>query len=307
MIKCLMKMHWEITCLFSLFRPMRRSLKACSVFSRAIISFMRTGKWTINRYFEPNFTGDTTKSFEEVVDDIEKVMKESVEMHKISDVEVASYLSSGVDSSYLTYLGQVDRTFTVGFDEGKYSEIQDAKEFAASINMKNDAKVITPEEYWDNLSDIQYYMDEPVADPAAIALYFLSQEAAKKVKVVLSGEGSDELFGGYNIYCEPLEHTAFNKIPMPIRRLLGNFAERLSAKRDERQRIPDASRKDAGRTLFCQCYEYFYRERSATDFEKRMQPGIQKVTAPLYERVKDKDAVTKMQYVDCISGLFTIS
>lgn len=138
-------------------------------------------------------------------------MKDSVAMHKISDVEVASYLSSGVDSSYLTYLGQVDRTFTVGFDEGKYSEIQDAKEFAASINMKNDAKVISPEEYWDKLSDIQYYMDEPVADPAAIALYFLSQEASKKVKVVLSGEGSDELFGGYNIYCEPLEHTGFNQ------------------------------------------------------------------------------------------------
>lgn len=75
--------------------------------------------------------------------------------------------------------------------------------------MKNDAKVITPEEYWDRLSDIQYYMDEPVADPAAIALYFLSEEASKKVKVVLSGEGSDELFGGYNIYCEPLEHTVF--------------------------------------------------------------------------------------------------
>ena len=117
-----------------------------------------------------------------IVDDVEAVMKESVAMHKISDVEVASYLSSGVDSSYLTYLGQVDRTFTVGFDEGKYSEIQDAKEFAASINMKNDAKVITPEEYWDRLSDIQYYMDEPVADPAAIALYFLSEEASKESK-----------------------------------------------------------------------------------------------------------------------------
>lgn len=161
-----------------------------------------------------------------MVDDVERVMKDSVEKHKISDVEVASYLSSGVDSSYLTYLGQVDRTFTVGFDEGKYSEIQDAKEFAASINMKNDAKVISPEEYWDKLSDIQYYMDEPVADPAAIALYFLSAEASKKVKVVLSGEGSDELFGGYNIYCEPLEHTSFNKIPMPVRRFLGAFAER---------------------------------------------------------------------------------
>ena len=194
-------------------------------------------------------------------------------MHKISDVEVASYLSSGVDSSYLTYLGQVDRTFTVGFDEGKYSEIQDAKEFAASINMKNDAKVITPQEYWDNLSDIQYYMDEPVADPAAIALYFLSQEAAKKVKVVLSGEGSDELFGGYNIYCEPLEHTSFNKIPMPIRRMLGNFAERCLPRGMKGRGFLMTSRKNSGRTLFCQCDEYFYRERSEPYFEKRLQAG----------------------------------
>ena len=168
------------------------------------------GEMKITRYFEPEFTGDSTKSFEEVVDEIEKVMKESVEMHKISDVEVASYLSSGVDSSYLTYLGQVDHTFTVGFEDGKYSEIQDAKEFAESIRMQNDAKVITPEEYWASLSDVQYYMDEPVADPAAVALYFLSREAAKKVKVVLSGEGSDELFGGYNIYCEPLQHTGLS-------------------------------------------------------------------------------------------------
>mgnify|MGYP000783573187 CR=1 FL=1 len=143
------------------------------------------GKMNITRYFEPHFTGDCKKPFEEVVDDVERVMKDSVEKHKISDVEVASYLSSGVDSSYLTYLGQVDRTFTVGFDEGKYSEIQDAKEFAASINMKNDAKVISPEEYWDKLSDIQYYMDEPVADPAAIALYFLSAEAVSYTHLTL--------------------------------------------------------------------------------------------------------------------------
>ena len=140
------------------------------------------GKLEVTRYFEPNFTGDTDKSFDEVVDEIEKVMKESVEMHKISDVEVGSYLSSGVDSSYMAYLGQVDRTFTVGFGEEKYSEIHDAKEFAKSIHMKNDSKIIEPDEYWDALSDIMYYMDEPVADPAAIALYFLSKEAAKKGK-----------------------------------------------------------------------------------------------------------------------------
>ena len=232
------------------------------------------------------------------MEDVEHVMKESVEKHKISDVEVASYLSSGVDSSYLTYLGQVDRTFTVGFDEGKYSEIQDAKEFAASINMQNDAKVITPEEYWDKLSDIQYYMDEPVADPAAIALYFLSEEAAKKVKVVLSGEGSDELFGGYNIYCEPLEHTGFNKIPMCIRRVLGKFAERCLPRGVKGRGFLMRHGKTLEERYFANATNIFTEREASRLLKKGCEPGIQKVTRPLYERVKGKDPVTKMQYVD---------
>ena len=256
------------------------------------------GKMEITRYFEPEFTGDSTKSFEEVVDEIEKVMKESVEMHKISDVEVASYLSSGVDSSYLTYLGQVDHTFTVGFEEGKYSEIQDAKEFAESIRMQNDAKVITPEEYWASLSDVQYYMDEPVADPAAVALYFLSREAAKKVKVVLSGEGSDELFGGYNIYCEPLQHTGFDKIPMGIRRMLGKFAEYCLPRGMKGRGFLMRHGKTLEERYFANATNIFT-EREANRILKRgCEPGIQKLTKPLYDRVKGKDPVTKMQYVD---------
>lgn len=256
------------------------------------------GEMKITRYFEPEFTGDSTKSFEEVVDEIEKVMKESVEMHKISDVEVASYLSSGVDSSYLTYLGQVDHTFTVGFEDGKYSEIQDAKEFAESIRMQNDAKVITPEEYWASLSDVQYYMDEPVADPAAVALYFLSREAAKKVKVVLSGEGSDELFGGYNIYCEPLQHTGFDKIPMGIRRMLGKFAEYCLPRGMKGRGFLMRHGKTLEERYFANATNIFT-EREANRILKRgCEPGIQKLTKPLYDRVKGKDPVTKMQYVD---------
>lgn len=250
------------------------------------------------RYFEPHFTGDSTKSFEEVVEDVERVMKDSVEMHKISDVEVASYLSSGVDSSYLTFLGEVDHTFTVGFDEGKYSEIQDAKEFAASIGMHNDARVITPEEYWDRLSDIQYYMDEPVADPAAIALYFLSREASKKVKVVLSGEGSDELFGGYNIYCEPLEHTSFNRIPMGIRRLLGKFAECCLPRGVKGRGFLMRHSKTLEERYFANATNIFTEREADRLLKKGCAPGIQKVTGPLYKRVKRKDPVTKMQYVD---------
>lgn len=256
------------------------------------------GKMEITRYFEPHFTGDNRKSFEEIVDDIEEVMKESVKMHKISDVEVASYLSSGVDSSYLTYLGQVDHTFTVGFDEGKYSEIQDAKEFAESIHMQNDAKVITPEEYWNNLSDIQYYMDEPVADPAAVALFFLSREAAKKVKVVLSGEGSDELFGGYNIYCEPLQHTGFNKIPLGIRRALGKFAEVCLPRGMKGRGFLMRHGKTLEERYFANATNIFTEREANRILKKGCQPGIRKVTKPLYDRVRDKDAVTKMQYVD---------
>lgn len=255
------------------------------------------GEMKITRYFEPNFTGDTEKTFEEIVDEVEAVMKESVAAHKISDVEVGSYLSSGVDSSYMAYLGQVDRTFTVGFGEEKYSEIRDAKEFAKSINMKNDSKIIEPEEYWDCLSDAMYYMDEPVADPAAIALYFLSAEAAKKVKVVLSGEGSDELFGGYNIYCEPLQYTGFNKIPMFIRRALGRFAEVI---------LPRSLRGRGflirhGKTLEERYIgnANIFSEREANKLLKKgCKPGCMKVTGPLFERVKDKDPVTKMQYLD---------
>lgn len=256
------------------------------------------GRMSITRYFEPRFTGNCRKPFKEVIDDVESVMKDSVKMHKISDVEVASYLSSGVDSSYLTYLGQVDHTFTVGFDEGKYSEIQDAKEFAASIHMQNDAKVITPDEYWDHLSDIQYYMDEPVADPAAIALFFLSQEAAKKVKVVLSGEGSDELFGGYNIYCEPMEHTGFNRIPMPVRRLLGKFAEYCLPRGMKGRGFLMRHGKTLEERYFANATNIFTEREADKILKKGCRPGIQKITKPLYSRVKDKDPVTKMQYVD---------
>lgn len=255
------------------------------------------GKMEVKRYFEPNFTSNTKKSFEEIVDEVEQTMKESVAAHKVSDVEVGSYLSSGVDSSYMAYLGQVDHTFTVGFGEEKYSEIREAKEFAKAVHMKNDSKIIEPDEYWDCLSDAMYYMDEPVADPAAIALYFLSQEASKKVKVVLSGEGSDELFGGYNIYCEPMQYTGFDKIPFFIRRGLGKFAETClprsikgrgflirHGKMLEERYIGNAnifSEKEANKLLKEGC-----------------KPGCMKVTAPYYDRVKGKDPVTKMQYLD---------
>ena len=255
-------------------------------------------KFKITRYFEPIFTGDNPKSFDEVVDDIERVLKDSVDAHMVADVEVASYLSSGVDSSYLAYLGNVNHTFTAGFGEGVYSEIGEAKEFAKTINAKNDARVISPEEYWEKLPDILYHMDVPVADPSAIALYFLSEEAAKKVKVALSGEGSDELFGGYNIYCEPLGHTGFDKIPMEIRRTLGKLAEHCLPRGTKGRGFLMRHGKTLEERYFANATNIFTEREANRILKKGCEPGIQKVTKPLYERVKGKDPVTKMQYLD---------
>jgi len=255
------------------------------------------GEMKITRFYEPNFSGDTKKSFEEVVGDIEAVMKESVKTHKISDVEVGSYLSSGVDSSYMAYLGNVDHTFTVGFGEEKYSEIRDAKEFAKTIGVKNDSKIIEPEEYLDCLSDAMYYMDEPLADAAAIALYFLSKEAAKKVKVVLSGEGSDELFGGYNIYCEPLEYTGFDKIPFGIRRMLGKFAENVLPRSMKGRGFLIRHGKTLEERYIGNAYVFSEKEAKKV-LKKSSNLKNQDVTAPYYLRVQEKDPVTKMQYLD---------
>lgn len=251
---------------------------------------------TVTRYWEPVFQAEENKSLENWVDEIKTVMQDSVKAHKISDVEVGSFLSSGVDSSYIACLAKVDKTFTVGFSQEQYNEISYAKEFSEYIEVQNISKVITPQEYWNSLGDIQYHMDEPLADPAAIALYFVSKEAAKHVKVALSGEGADEIFGGYNVYKEPLEHTGYDIIPMPIRRLLGkaarlfprirgfNFIVRHSKTLEERF-IGNA---------------YIFDEKEKKLLLKKREPckSTMEITKPYYDKVKDKDAVTKMQYLD---------
>lgn len=167
------------------------------------------GKLNIKRYWEPTFDMDESKNLDCWIDEIDKAMLDSVEHHKISDVEVGSFLSSGVDSSYVAAVFNGDKTFTVGFDYDKYNEISYAKSLSDKIKIDNYSKLVSSEEYWNAIPKILYHMDEPLADPAAIALYFVSQTAANHVKVALSGEGADEFFGGYNIYHEPHDLASF--------------------------------------------------------------------------------------------------
>ncbi len=254
------------------------------------------GKYTLTRYWEPEFKeADESKDLDAWAEEIRKVMENSVQAHKISDVEVGSFLSSGVDSSYIACLANVDKTFTVGFKQKKYNEISYAKELSDIIQVQNISKVITPEEYWDKLSMIQYYMDQPLADASAIALYFLGNETSKYVKVAMSGEGSDELFGGYNIYREPLENKAYDVIPFPIRRLIGRIASHFPKKRGFNFLVRHS--KTLQERYVGNAFIFDEKEKDKL-LKERNGVNPLDVTRPYWERTKGKDTVTQMQYLD---------
>lgn len=185
---------------------------------------LEKGVVTVERYWQPRFDPDRTRSLEDWEDEIRRAMADSVQAHKIADVEVGSFLSSGIDSSYLAALAHVDKTFTVGFANKLYDETTFAYTFSRQIGVKNYPYRITPAEYWANIGRIQYHMDEPLADAASAALYFVNREAAKQVKVCLSGEGADEFFGGYNIYKEPFSLGWYDRLPLWLRRGVGRVA-----------------------------------------------------------------------------------
>lgn len=185
----------------------------------------RDGKYEIKSYFKARLT---LGQWEEGAVQLETILDDSVKHHMLSDVEVGAFLSGGVDSGYLAAASGADQAFTVGFDEGnRYNEVEKAAQVAKAAGLRHHVKIISKEEFWNSLPDVMYHMDEPSGDASAVALYFLAQEAAKHVKVVLSGEGADELFGGYNIYREPEALKMVGWIPFGIRRAVGRLAAKL--------------------------------------------------------------------------------
>jgi asparagine synthase (glutamine-hydrolysing) len=257
---------------------------------------------TVHKYWESRFEQEDM-NLDTAVSMLEKVLKNSVDMHKqISDVEVGSFLSSGVDSSFVAASFNGDKTFTVGFDYDNYNEIDYAKTLSEKVGIANYSKTITTDEYWEHLPKVQYHMDEPLADASAVALYFVSKTASQYVKVALSGEGADEFFGGYNIYKEPLDIKPLTSLPMPLRRLLGNLAGLLpfeikgknlfirGSKTIEERFIGNAnifSKKEREKILRSPTYRYDPKE----------------LTKPYYKRCRTKegkqqDDITKMQTLD---------
>ena len=258
---------------------------------------VKNGELNIERYWEPVFEPDNSKSLDEWVNEIDDAMHDSVEHHKISDVEVGSFLSSGVDSSYVAATFNGDKTFTVGFDYEKYNEINYAKALSDKIKIDNYSKLVSSEEYWDAIPKIQYHMDEPLADPAAIALYFVSQTAAKHVKVSLSGEGADEFFGGYNIYHEPFDLNGFQKLPLGLRKGLANAATAIPFKFKGKNYLVRAS-KSLEERFIGNAFMFNEAEREKILKNPTGKYPHTELTKPYYDKVKDLDDVTKMQYID---------
>ena len=256
----------------------------------------KDGKLTVKKYYEIKFEEDNTKTYEEWKKGIKEKLKDSVKAHKISDVEVGSFLSSGVDSSYIAATSDVDKTFTVGFNNKKYSEISYAEDLSKKIKTKNINKTITKEEYFKNLPNILYYMDEPLADPSAIALYFVTKIASENVKVSLSGEGADEIFGGYNIYQEPLTASWYYKIPYPIRYSIGALANLFPKKRGINFLVRRGKKLED--RFVGNAFIFNKHEIKKIMKNKPKTKGFTELTKPYYDKVKDKDEITKMQYID---------
>lgn len=246
------------------------------------------------RYFKLDFKEKKT-DYKTTVDKIAKTMEESVGKHLLSDVEVGSFLSSGIDSSYIVSLAKPNKTYTIGYDIPKYNESDYAKDLANKLNIKNTAKKIGKEEYMQNISKIMYYLDEPTSDPAAISLYFVAKLASKDVKVVLSGEGADEFFGGYNYYREEVDYKFYNKIPYSIRFVIGKIASLFPEIRGFNFLVRRGQKLE---NSYIGVNRNFSKKMANKILNKKYKLQAQDVTKEVYEEFKDYKNIDKMQAID---------
>ncbi len=258
----------------------------------------RDGEVETQRYFEPKFKIDNEMTEEEAVDKIEKVFEDSVNAHKIADVEVGCFLSSGVDSSYVSSYFKDQKTFTVGFDFGeKYNEINFAERLSKELGVEHHKKVISSEEFWAAVPKVQYHMDQPLADPSCIALYFVAKLASEYVKVVLSGEGADELFGGYTCYNDPRVFKIYQTIvPYCIRRAICKVCKKLPDVKGRDYLIRATHPLEKG--YIGNAYMYDYSQKKAILKDSSIATDPTKLVRRLYTRARRYDNETKMQYLD---------
>lgn len=242
-------------------------------------------------------------SMEKWITHLDQTIEDSVKTHMAADVEVGAFLSGGVDSSLVAAEFTGNKTFTVGFGKGhtRYNEMPLAKELAEELHLSHKGKQISEKEFWEAVPEVLYHMDEPSGDPSAVALYFLSREAARQVKVVVSGEGADELFGGYCIYCEPNALHLYQKLPSPLRKGIASLASHLPNMRGRsfliRGSMPVEERFIGNANLFTA------KERNHLLKIKPKALSPQELLSDDYENARELDEASRMQYIDLLHWL----
>ena len=267
---------------------------------------IKSASLELNPYFVPTLHPQSLngkKQEEEWISRLDQTIENSVKTHMAADVEVGAFLSGGVDSGLVAAEFTGTKTFTVGFGKGqsRYNEMPLAKELAHELHLSHKGKQISEKEFWAAVPEVLYHMDEPSGDPSAVALYFLSREASQQVKVVVSGEGADELFGGYRIYCEPNALHLYQKLPASLRRGIAGLAARLPKMRGRsfliRGSMPVEERFIGNANLF-----------TAKERRKLLKSGSdaltpQELLAGDYADAGNLDDASRMQYIDLLHWL----
>ncbi len=257
----------------------------------------KDGKMTKTRYWDVDFSRKTSLSYAECADMIDARVHESVNAHRISDVKVGAFLSGGVDSSYITASLMPNDTFSVGFNYEKFDETNEAKELSERLGVQNFLKHITADECFDAFPTIQYHMDEPQSNPSSVPLYFLSKLAAEHVTVVLSGEGADEIYAGYEWYDETPMMRRYKHIPGFLRRGAASLSSHLPYFKGH-----DFIIKGSGvpEDYFIGQAFVFPEEEAVSVLRDKYKvgPSVHDVTRPIYDRVKGLTELEKKQYLD---------
>lgn len=261
----------------------------------------QNGELQVERYYRVQYNIEEDKSLEYWEKEITREFTESVAMHQISDVEVGCFLSSGVDSSYvvkeISKGTKKVKTFSVGYEEEKYSELSFAQDFSKVVGVPNISNKVSADEFFDAMPEIQYFMDEPLPNPSEIPLYFLAKNARKYVKVVLSGEGADELFGGYPMYLQGGHFQDYTKkAPRPLRKMAGAVAGRLPEFKGKHFLVRGAMEP----------WQRFMRANYVFQSGERQKFLKRPITSRLpeeyskryFDEVPDLDEPTQLQYVD---------
>ncbi|MBY0121237.1 asparagine synthase (glutamine-hydrolyzing) [Bacillus sp. S/N-304-OC-R1] len=258
----------------------------------------KQGKLEMKQYWNVNFN-EQENSLDHYIKEINSTMRESVDYHKISDVKVGSFLSGGIDSSYITALLKPNKTFSIGFKdyEGIFNETNLSKELSDILSIENYSKLMNADECFETLPTIQYHMDEPQSNLSSVPLYFLSKLAREHVTVVLSGEGADEIFGGYVWYQKSEKLEKYEKVPFFIRRALSKISSALPQNKITTFLVKGGQKieeKFIGQAKVFEEEDAF----NVLKGEYKNGPSVQSITKQVFDQVKGKDDVTKMQYLD---------